>query len=242
VPSARRTVEIYEELAELEHQRGGIQMRDRFLILAADTALSCGARDVADRLRCRLLELNPHHLLRPYPSLPDALKSPDVAGYVADLRDTYPPAEAGRMLEEMRPPSEKPGVDLEELRTLTSHPAADAEEEDGASQPQIYRFSDPASSNEDNETTATPAAPDAPRRAPRPARSSVAAPTVAETPEMFPYPTEALPPRARRPRAVETDEPLSGAGIWLSNALFGIVLLAGLALLVYTLGRPFFPL
>src|SRR5579864_7412990 len=101
MPSAKRTVEIYSELAALEDQRGDAQMRDRFLILAADAALNLGARVQAEQLRERLLEHNPHHLLRPYPSMQEALQSPDVAGYVTDLRRQYPPTEAGRRLEEL---------------------------------------------------------------------------------------------------------------------------------------------
>src|SRR5271166_3465154 len=91
-------VAIYEELAEFEEQRGENQPRDRFLILAADAALAQGDNDRAELIRGRLLEVNPHHLLKPYPSFADALKAPDVFGYVADLRHSYPPAEAERLL------------------------------------------------------------------------------------------------------------------------------------------------
>ena len=62
---------IYEDLADLEEQRGATQNRDRFLILAADAALTDGASDRAEELRSRLLQSNPHHLLKPYPSLAD---------------------------------------------------------------------------------------------------------------------------------------------------------------------------
>src|SRR5208282_3070741 len=91
-------VAVYEELAEFEEQRGESQPRDRFLILAADAALAQGDNDRAELIRARLLDVNPHHLLKPYPSFADALKAPDVFGYVADLRRSYPPAEAERLL------------------------------------------------------------------------------------------------------------------------------------------------
>ena len=65
-------------------------MRDRFLVLAADAALLAGKTDEAERLRLRLLKVNPHHMLKPYPSFAQALKAPDVLTYVKDLRVNYP--------------------------------------------------------------------------------------------------------------------------------------------------------
>lgn len=40
--SSNHHVQVYADLAEWEHQHGSPQARDRFLILAADTALMAG--------------------------------------------------------------------------------------------------------------------------------------------------------------------------------------------------------
>src|SRR5262245_891262 len=93
---------IYEELADYEHEHGSPQARDRFLILAADAALAGGHNDEAERFRRRILEYNPHHLLRPFPSLAEALNSSEVYGYVTDLRSSYPPEEAEQLLASLR--------------------------------------------------------------------------------------------------------------------------------------------
>jgi hypothetical protein len=239
MPSGKRIVQTYEELAALTEQRGDSQMRDRFLILAADAALAAGQRDDAERLRSRLLEINPHHLLRPYPSFRDALKSPDVASYLADLRDTFTPEESFRLLEKLRADA---GVAAPASPPEPAEPEADPEVE----APQIYRFSE--------EEVAAPRTFDVPLVAPPPekpaatkARSSQRAtpppePPVAplvEAPDVYPYPAETPVPRKRRRREVDADEPPSGVSVAVSSTLFGLVLLAGLALLVYTFARPF---
>src|SRR5205085_11918442 len=68
------------------------------LVLAADAALAAGSGDEAERLRLRLLQLNPHHMLKPYSSFAQALEAPDVSTYVRDLRQNYPPEVAEGLL------------------------------------------------------------------------------------------------------------------------------------------------
>src|SRR3981081_4663597 len=81
---------IYKELADWYEKRRQPPMRDRFLVLAADAALLANRPDEAENLRLRLLRLNPHHMLKPYASLAQALKAPDVVTYIKDLRVNYP--------------------------------------------------------------------------------------------------------------------------------------------------------
>src|SRR5262249_9597661 len=78
------------------------RQRDVFLVLAADAALAAGQRDQAERLRQRLLALNPHHLLKPFATLAQALQSPDIQEFVADLRRQCPPEAAAHKLEARR--------------------------------------------------------------------------------------------------------------------------------------------
>src|SRR5262249_9490462 len=102
MPSTDQTVRVYQDLADWYDRQGQPQMRDRFLGLAADAALAAGRADEAERPRARLLQFNPHHLLKPYNSLAEALKAPDVQSYVADLRRSYPRESAEHLLKTAR--------------------------------------------------------------------------------------------------------------------------------------------
>jgi hypothetical protein len=82
---------VYEELANRFAKQIEPRFRDHCLVLAADAALSAGRPADADRLRLRLLQFNPHHLLRPFASMVEAMQAPDVQEYVADLRRQWPP-------------------------------------------------------------------------------------------------------------------------------------------------------
>ena len=89
---------LYEELAERSARQQEARQRDIFLGLAADAAIAAGRREEAERLRQKLLQLNPHSLLRPYASFDEALQSSDIQDYVADLRRLYPPTQAEKLL------------------------------------------------------------------------------------------------------------------------------------------------
>ena len=51
--STEQIVGVYQELAEAYDRRGEAQMRDRFLVLAADAAFSGRRKDDAERLYIR---------------------------------------------------------------------------------------------------------------------------------------------------------------------------------------------
>src|SRR5690349_14253294 len=99
MPSAEETIRVYRELAEDYGRQGQGQMRDRFLVLAADAALAAGQQEEAERLRSRLLQHNPHHLLKPYSSFAEAMKSADVQNYVGTLRRTHPIEKVEKLLQ-----------------------------------------------------------------------------------------------------------------------------------------------
>ncbi len=92
----------YLDLVELYDQRGEANMRDRFLILAADAASAAGLTQLAEQLLQRLLQFSPHHMLKAYRSFPEALKAEPVRNYLADLKQNYPPEMVRNLLEVAR--------------------------------------------------------------------------------------------------------------------------------------------
>src|ERR1043166_1803702 len=88
---------VYEELADRFGRQNEPRHRDHCLVLAADAALSAGHAIEAERLRQRLLHVNPHHLLRPFASMSEAMQAADVQEYVADLRRQWPADLAQRL-------------------------------------------------------------------------------------------------------------------------------------------------
>src|SRR5579859_3103036 len=106
--SVDQTVRVYQDLANIYVQQGQAQMRDRFLVLAAEAMYSAGRIDEAERLRGRLLQVNPHHLFKPFASLTEAMKSADVKNYLEGLRRTYPPEKAAHLLESLRTGKDEP--------------------------------------------------------------------------------------------------------------------------------------
>jgi hypothetical protein len=94
---------MYEELANHYARHGESRQRDNCLVLAADAALAAGIPEEAERLRKRLLLTNPHHLLRPYASMAEAMQSEDVRDFVADLRRQTPPDMVAKLLNQAAP-------------------------------------------------------------------------------------------------------------------------------------------
>jgi hypothetical protein len=99
---------VYRELADWHERQGQAQLRDRFLLLAADAALAGGDAAEAEHLRLRLLQHSPHHMLKPFSSFAEAMRSPDVQGYLGDLRQTYPLETAEQMLHSVHNGGEAP--------------------------------------------------------------------------------------------------------------------------------------
>src|SRR5581483_3825212 len=90
--------QAYEELAERFGKLAEPRRRDHCLVLAADAALAAGRAQDAERLRQRLLQVNPYHLLRPYTSMQEALQAGDVRDYITDLRHQLPPDRVEQLL------------------------------------------------------------------------------------------------------------------------------------------------
>jgi hypothetical protein len=258
MPSSDPKVRIYEDLAEWEHEHGSPQARDRFLILAADAALAAGSNEEAERFRARLLEYNPHHLLKPYPSLTEALKSSEVHGYIADLRSTYPVDEAQRTLSSVQK-GEKPTPAADSSLPPLPPPPPLLDRPVAKMRPAAAQTPAPP---EEEEAEAHPAEPepiDAPHygslRPPAPVPSAGALPPrelPPLEPEDEPEEEEAEEEEAEEEEAEEEEaeeeeaevggEHGSGVSVFITDTLFVLMLLAGAALLGYTLARPFLSL
>ncbi|HZY89235.1 MAG TPA: hypothetical protein VFE78_30710, partial [Gemmataceae bacterium] len=219
---------VYRELADHYERQKQPAMRDRFLVLAADAAWKAGQHDEAERLRQRLLQANPHHLLKPYSSFAQALEAPDVQTYVRDLHTNYPPELAEGLLRNVRPaappakdkpppalPVTAPLIDLANEATLPLGATVD--------QPlKVYQVKDE---------------PEAPAR---PASQGPARPAARKDipPKPGPYPTRPATPVPAAPRAAPAARPApaaplyaplppppeSGAqaGAWLGSVLGGV--------------------
>lgn len=239
------TLQVYKELADWHERQGQPAMRDRFLILAAEAAFSAGKPDEAERLRQRLLQGNPHHMLKPFSSFSQALQSTNVQIYIHDLQTNYPPETAEDMLHSLRSGSEPTATvpqtaPLIELRDDSTLPLGNMPES-----LKVYPLRD------EPDTTAPPPKSIPPTHLNRPStRKAPAAPPTAaparppaanaNTPRPQPAPSRpAILPVAAPPPP--PPEPAGTGGAWLAALLYGMTVTAGVALAVYTLARPFLP-
>ena len=241
-------LQVYKELADWYERQGQAAMRDRFLILAAEAAFSSGSPDEAERLRQRLLQGNPHHMLKPFNSFAQALQSTNIQIYIHDLQVNYPPQTAEDLLRDLKSgivhtpsastegetlmgtgPRIKPVIEMRDEPTLPLGSATEPLK--------VYSLRDEPK----------PAAPPAPTakqtQANRPApRKTTTAP--AGNPPPRPR-TQPIPQRPAAPPSVPAPPPPEGAapaGAWLCLILFGMTVTAGIALAFYTLARPFLPM
>ncbi len=237
MPSAAQAVRIYRELADWHQEQGQPQQRDRFLVLAADAALAGGQGDEAERLRGRLLQLNPHHLLKPYASFAEATRAGDVQSYLSALRQSHPWEAAERMLATLRPdeletrsdaPKEEPEPPVFRVRREPEERQAEPSRVRQTPQPQT-RVAQPALPR------AQPAAP--PPGPPKPRGNLPPRPATRD--DTFDLEPEPNPLPVRRPRGLEPEESAVFAGNVVPPLLFMLVLAAGMGLAVYTLARPF---
>ncbi len=246
------TLQVYTELADWYERQGQAAMRDRFLILAAEAAFSAGKPEEAERLRQRLLQGNPHHMLKPF-TRSRRRCNPRIFRFTfticrstirlrrrriccANLHSGIPPA----------PPASASGANtlgplpqtapLIEIRDEPTLPLA------GATEPlKVYSL------REEPERANPSKPPVKPTHLNRPAERKPLPPPLERPPTLkAPAPrSQAALPRSPRPVPVTpptTSESAAPAGAWLTLLLFGMTVTAGVALAVYTLARPFLPL
>jgi hypothetical protein len=265
--SVHKVLALYQELADCYERKGQAQMRDRFLVLAADAALSAGRPDQAEHLRLRLLQQNPHHLLKPYASLGEALKAPDVQHYVADLRRTYAPEAAEHLLESLRvsaaaaaPSPSRPGAPqaaAAPIRPTALHPPTQGPAKESPEVLQFYRVQQEVEEElpqpvAQRQAAAPPAGPKplAPPAPPPPSRPPTAeaaplprapAKKPIRPPAISPLVPQPVSPRATGTLTSEREQQDLATGYWVASALMVLLFFAGLALAVYTFARPFLP-
>jgi hypothetical protein len=210
--------QVYKELADWYDRRAELSMRDRFLVLAMDAAHRAGHRAETEKLRHRLLQVSPHHMLRPFASFEEALQAPDVQTYLRDLRMNYP-SEVAQVL----------------LRSLRSNANRQATESPAAA-PDINATLDPfkafpAPKIEPNgkfPPFLEPAAPIPLRVEPAPARPVAKAGKRTQS-SQEPW----------QPKGATRKPPASGG--WLGIVLFVVLFFAGIAVAGYVAARPFVP-
>lgn len=253
MPSAEQATRIYQELAEDYERQGQTQMRDRFLVLAADAALAAGQHQEAERLRSRLLQHNPHHLLKPYTSFEEAMKAVVVQNYVSALRKSHPYEKAEDLLEGFRqnedlaatlsPASPRAKTSPEIQGGPRKEPSKAGEDlkvfrtQEKAEEPKAAPARPPSQVNPASPGTSPP-----PARPVQPTPSSQAPPAgrPAGAPEILPLRREPYPAMDKlRPAPTELEEP--GPGAWVCSGLILLVVLIAILLGVYTFSRPFLP-
>jgi hypothetical protein len=254
---------VYKELADWYERQGQPAMRDRFLILAAESAFAMGKIEEAERLRQHLLHGNPHHMLKPFSSFAQAMQSSNVQIYIHDLQVNYPPETAEDLLRNLRAGAE-PAASIPQTAPLIGIHDEPTLLQDSPVEPlKVYPLCDEPEVTNSPEREATnlpepavkpthlnrPPSYKKPAEAPAvnaPARPSKLNPP---TPRAQPViPRQSTPLRSARPGVVSDPSPLlpptpepAPSGAWLTLLLFGMTVTAGVALAACTLLRPFAP-
>ncbi len=218
---------VYRELADWYERHGEGARRDRFLVLAMDAAQHAGQTEEAEKLRRHLLQLSPHHLLRPFASFAEARQATDVKEYLRELRVKYPSDVAQDLLKSLQGGAKS--------QPSAIGPAAPGVHANGNANEPIKLFND-------NETLLPQAGAPRPlpieRPAPIPLRPEVDQ-NRAATPRGGRAPADAV--RGLQTREVTPSPEPKPKGSWLGLILFVVLFLAGLVVCGFVLARPFVP-
>ncbi len=80
---------LYLHLAHASRRRGRPHVADRLLVLAAATAATMGLDPLAAYCRELVLKHNPHHMIRRWPVVRDALENKDFQSLLKQLERRY---------------------------------------------------------------------------------------------------------------------------------------------------------
>lgn len=108
MPDYEQIMLNYLQLAVLSREKRQEQPTVKFLCLAGISATRAGYLKVAENCRQWVLELNPHHLIRTWESLPAALRDDDFHLFENQLH-RFCHAEKAEFLLSQRESSEAPG-------------------------------------------------------------------------------------------------------------------------------------
>jgi hypothetical protein len=181
-----------------------------------------------------LLRYNPHHLLKPYLSLAEALRAVDVQAYVNALHRSHPLEQARHLLATIDSPEPLKGADE---REVFAHEAHDREEEasifrlrDTPSEKNDPRWHVSASSALRRDTTVSPTLGSV--------AIEVSQPFAIKSPEpdIYRIRHEDLPEHTDPSDAGESE---FAGGQWVVFGLYFAVLISGLTLTGVVLLRPF---
>jgi hypothetical protein len=92
---------VYLHLAAASQRRRRPHVRDRLLLIAGSIAARGELAPIAAHCRHLVLEHNPHHLVRRWDSLGDALQDPEFLCLLKQLQRRYPQERAERMLQNL---------------------------------------------------------------------------------------------------------------------------------------------
>ena len=92
---------VYLHLAQASWRRRRPLVRDRMLLLAGVTAANMQLDTLAAYCRNAILEHNPRHLVRRWPSLPEALADEEFLAFLRQVRRKYPPEKAEQLLDSL---------------------------------------------------------------------------------------------------------------------------------------------
>jgi hypothetical protein len=229
--NADTMLRVYEEVADRFARKGEPRHRDHCLVLAADAALAAGRPMEAERLRGRLLQFNPHHLLRPFASMAEALQAQDVKDYVGDLRNQWPPEFVEKLYldgQGDQGEAEAPAPPRPKEKTVVPKVTEPAAPPPRAPQPVLSR---PA-----------PSPAPAPEPPPRPPAPPAAPPKKAPPLLVMPGPQHAPPSPFEPPTLplplADTSDRATPVGQWLASMLFLLGLLFAAALFFLTFVWP----
>ena len=90
MPEPRVMLDLYLHLSQAAEEQHHPQQRDKFLIMAASLADYADYPQIAEECRRKVLQHNPGHLLRDFPSMHEALRSRKVRRYARGLLRVYP--------------------------------------------------------------------------------------------------------------------------------------------------------
>lgn len=101
MPDFGYLLSVYLHLASASQCRRRPHVRDRLLLIAGSIASEMGLESIASYCRYEVLQHNPRHLVRRWPTIAEALQQEDFRCVLKQLKRRYPQERAERMLQSL---------------------------------------------------------------------------------------------------------------------------------------------